>query len=106
MMSRMKKSKGFTLIELLIVIAFLGIIAAIIILNISSFRANHTTGNETVTSNATIFQQLGDEPISSLNHTQLIFMTDYCLLHGHPQLALVYQNQIIILELQVPKEMK
>lgn len=35
----MKKSKGFTLIELLIVIAVIGILAALILVGLSSFRA-------------------------------------------------------------------
>lgn len=100
------KQKGFTLIKLIIVIAILGIIAAVVIPTISQYieRAN----NSTTVHNATIFSQLSLEPISSLNLTDLNFMVDYCIQrHTHYRksaywstLAVVYQNQIITNQLQ------
>ena len=104
------KQKGFTLIELLIVIAILGILAVVIILNIGTFSniASNGATNETAVTNTTMFSDLAARPISSLNATELDFMIEYCLRRSTHYIgtsewldkATIYQNQIIINELK------
>lgn len=100
------KQKGFTLIELLIVIAILGVIAAVVAFNVGNFFRQGTTNNETAI-NQTIYEELKGQPITSLNLTALQFMVDFCLTADPQSPALdiwlgrvaIYQNQIIINEL-------
>lgn len=98
--------RGFTLIEVLIVIAILGIIAAVLIPNIDIFL-QPVSNNETVIDNATIFRELATQPITSLNRTELNFIVNYCASQATSILDIkastkwavfttIYQNQIII----------
>ena len=69
------------------------------------------TTNESLVPDDQLFHQLFSEPIESLNLTELNFMVDYCTWRFNKQdaratLALVYQNQIIILLLSDDKEGK
>lgn len=95
------KQKGFTIIELLTVIAILGVITAMVALNVTGFfdtSSNNTTAtNETIVDNATMFQQLSSEPITSLNLTELQFAIDYCWSQKLFTATSIYQNQTIIL---------
>jgi len=101
------KQKGLTLIDLLIMIAILGVITAVVALNVGDFFGRDTANNET-TVNQTIFEELKGQPINTLNSTALQFMVDFCLTADPESPALdiwlgraaVYQNQIIINELK------
>lgn len=102
------KQRGITLIDLLIIIAILGVIAAVVALNVGGFFG--TGGNETIVTNQTIFDDLTAKPIGSLNLTELNFLVDYCIRQANsnpdtrssrwPIMTTVYQNQILINELQ------
>jgi len=92
----MRSQKGFTLVEALLAIAVLGIIAAVVILNLNNFVPFTPVEDEAWC----YYSELRQQPISSLNITELQFVVDYAVDKGSTIAAAIYQNQIIILKLE------
>jgi len=98
----MKRQQGWTLIEVLVCIAILGIIAAVVILNAGSYFGCQQEPDPTLTH----FNELRQQPITSLNRTDLDFMLDYCMERRWYESGRFYQNQIIINQLDALAEGK
>ena len=103
----MKRQKGFTLIEALVAVAILGVIFAVIALNIGNFSGRESPSNEVPAYNVTQMDELSSEPLSSLSIGELQLLADYCMWSSDQGYsyeskarwvtrAAVYQNQIII----------
>lgn len=65
---KINKNKGFTLIEILIVIAILGIISSIVILNLSQFRNEQLLKNTTLDV-VSLLSKARQNTLSSVNST-------------------------------------
>lgn len=65
---KINKNKGFTLIEILIVIAILGIISSIVLLNLSQFRNEQLLKNTTLDV-VSLLSKARQDTLSSVNST-------------------------------------
>ena len=104
----MKKEGGFTLVEFLVVVALLGVIAAVVILNVDRAFSSVEPPSEAVPAyNVTLADDLFSRPLSSLNVTELQFLADYCMWSSSGEFsyeamtrwstrATVYQLQLLL----------